>query len=45
MTDKIIENMKERENCNETDSSLGSPELEVSLYNDFDPSYILLGLT
>jgi len=51
LTDKMIENMKvriaeysqwfnqSRENCNEFDSSLGSPKLGVSLYDDFEPSY------
>ena len=28
-----------RENCNESDSSLGSPKRGVSLYDDFEPSY------
>ena len=52
MTDKMIENIKvtiaeffqcfnqNKENCNEPDSSLGSPKSEVSLYDDFEPSYL-----
>jgi len=28
-----------REQCNESDSSLGSPKPAVSLYDDFEPSY------
>jgi len=51
LTDKLIEIMKDRiieyshcsnrsrENCDESDSSLGSPKPEVSLSNDFEPSY------
>ena len=51
LIDKMIENMKvriaeysqcfnqSRENCNEPDSSLGSPKPEVSLYDDFEPLY------
>ena len=53
MTDRIIETMKERitkyshcfnrgrENCSEHDSNLGSPKSDVSLYDDFDPSYLV----
>ena len=52
MIDKMIENIKvriaeyskcfnqRRANCNELDSSLGSPKPEVSLYDDFEPSYL-----
>ena len=52
LTDKMIENMKvriseysqcfnqSRENCNERDYSLESPKSEVSLYDDFEPSYL-----
>jgi len=52
LTDKIIENMKvriaeysqcfnqSRENCNKSDSSLGSPKSEISLYDDFELSYL-----
>jgi len=52
LTDKIIENIKVRiaeysqcfhqskENCNESDSSLGSPTPEVSFYDDFESSYL-----
>ena len=29
-----------RENCNEPDSILGSPKLEVSFYDDFESSYL-----
>ena len=50
--DKMVETMKERiveyskyfnqsrENYSELDSSLGSPKLEISLYDDFEPSYL-----
>jgi len=52
LTDKMIENMKvriaeysqcfnqSRENSNEPDSSLGSSKPEVSLYDDFESSYL-----
>jgi len=52
LTDKMIENMKvriaeysqcfnqSRANCNESNSSLGSLKPEVSLYDDFEPSYL-----
>ena len=52
LTDKIIENIKvriaeysqcfhqSRENCNESDSSLGSSKPVVALYDDFEPSYL-----
>jgi len=52
LTDKIIENLKvrtteyshsfnqSRENYSEPNSSLGSPKHEVSLYDDFKPSYL-----
>ena len=52
MTDRMIETMKERiteqfcwfnrstENCTEPNSSLGSPKPEVSLYDDFESSYL-----
>ena len=51
LTNKILEIMKvritkyshcfspSREQCNESDSSLGSPKPEVSLSDDFEPSY------
>ena len=51
MTDQMIETMKvriaicspcfnqNRETYSELDSSLGSPESDVSLYDDFEPSY------
>ena len=29
-----------RENCNEPDSSLGSPKFEVNIYDDFKPPYL-----
>ena len=52
LTDKMIENIKvriaeyskcfnqSRENCNEPDSSLGSPKFEVNIYDDFKPPYL-----
>ena len=52
LTDKMIENIKvriaeysqcfnqSRENYNAPNSSLGSPKSEVSLYDDFEPSYL-----
>jgi len=51
MTDQMIETMKasiaaysecfnqNRGNCSESDSSLGSPKPDISLYIDFVPSY------
>ena len=50
MTDQIIEIMKVRTACSqcfdqnreiysEIDSSLGSPKPDISLYDDFEPSY------
>ena len=53
MTDQVVETMKKRiakysqcfnqsrKNCNEPDSSLRSPKPEVSLYDDFEPSYLV----
>ena len=52
IADKMVEDMKKRipeyskcfnqsrENYSELDSSLGSPKLEISLYDDFEPSYL-----
>ena len=43
MKERIVEYSKyfheSRENYSEPDSSFGSPKLEVSLYDDFEPSY------
>jgi len=44
MKERIIENSQcfnqSRENYSELDFSLGSPNSKVSLYDDFDPSYL-----